>query len=69
MKMNPKMKMTQKVTLTAAAQLTPNWKSHQMSNPEIEFDMKKCDIGTMHVHVCGKDKIFRQRRLNHTGMG
>merc|ERR1712015_144805 len=23
----------------------------------------------MHVHVCKKDDIFRQRRLNHSGVG
>ena len=23
----------------------------------------------MHVHVCRKDDIFRQRRLNHSGVG
>ena len=25
--------------------------------------------GIMHVHVCRKDDIFRQRRLNHSGVG
>ena len=25
--------------------------------------------GIMHVHVCRKDDILRQRRLNHSGVG
>ena len=25
--------------------------------------------GIMHMHVCRKDDIFRQRRLNHSGVG
>ena len=25
--------------------------------------------GIMHAHVCRKDDIFRQRRLNHSGVG
>ena len=59
-------------TLTATAQLTPNWKSYQLSKPEIEFRVMEINVsGIMHVRMCmcKKDDICWQRRLNHSGMG
>ena len=31
--------------------------------------MEEMYVGILHVHVCKKDDIFRQRRLNHSGVG
>ena len=57
-------------TLTATAQLTPNWKSYQLSKPEIEFHVMEINVrGIMHVRMCKKDDICWQRRLNHSGVG
>ena len=57
--------------LTVKAQLTANRKSYQLSKPEIEFHVMEeiyAVLTITHVHMCRKDDIFRQRRLNHSGM-
>ena len=54
------------------AQLTPNQKSYQLSKQEIEFDLMEemyAALCMCVVHVCKKDNSFRQRRLNHSGVG
>ena len=56
------------LTLTATAQLTVNRKSYQLSEPEIEFHVME----EMYAELCmctRKDNIFRQRRLNYSGVG
>ena len=59
---------------------TPHLGSHSTTVPELEFlsaiqtgnrislDWRNAR-GIMQVHVCKKDNIFRQRRLNHSGIG
>ena len=42
---------------------------YQLSKPEIEFDaMEKCARNYASAHV-QKRQLFRQRRLNHSGVG
>ena len=59
---------------------TPHLDSHRTTDPKPEIlsavltgnrisrDGRNVR-GIMHVHVCKKDDIFRQRRLNHSGVG
>ena len=59
---------------------TPHLDSHNTTGPKPEIlsavltgnrisrDGRNV-CGIMHVHVCRKDDIFRQRRLNHSGLG
>ena len=64
----PEKKCLRLLTLTTTVQLTLNRKSYQLSKPEIEFHMME----EMYAALCmctRKDDIFRQRRLNHSGVG
>ena len=59
---------------------TPHLDSHSTTDPKPEIlsavltgnrisrDCRNAR-GIMHVHMCRKDDIFRQRRLNHSGVG
>ena len=59
---------------------TPHLDSHSTTDPKpeilsavltgnrISHDGRNVR-GIMHVHMCRKDDIFRQRRLNHSGVG
>ena len=60
--------------------MTPHLDSHSTTDlkPEILSAVETgnrilCDgrnvRGVMHVHMCRKDDIFRQRRFNHSGVG
>ena len=49
------------------AQLTQNWKSYQLSKPEIEFHVMEKMYAAL--CMCRKDDIFRQRQLNYSGVG
>ena len=55
------------LTLAATAQLTPNRKSYQLSEPEIEINVMEDMYAALHMYR--KDDILRQRRLNHSGRG
>ena len=60
--------------------MTPHLDSHSTTDPKPEIlsavltgnrisrDCRNVR-GIMHVHMCRKDDIFRQRRLNHSGVG
>ena len=49
--------------LTVVAQLSPNQKCYQLSQPEIEVAVVENVCGILHVHMCRKDTISRVRRL------
>ena len=39
-------------TLTATAQLTPNWKSYRLSKPDIEFEAREEMYAALHMRMC-----------------
>ena len=60
--------------------MTPHLDSHNINDPKpdilsavytgnrISRDGRKV-LGIVHAHKCRKDGIFRQRRINHSGVG
>ena len=59
---------------------TPHIDSHSTTDPKPEIQSAVLTgsrisrdgsnvRGIMHVHMCRKDDIFRQRQLNHSGVG
>ena len=45
-------------TLTATAQLTPNWKSYQLSKPEIEFHVMEEMYAALFMCTCAEKTTF-----------
>ena len=46
------------LTLTATAQLTLNWKSYQLSKPEIEFHVMEEMYAALRMCVCAEKTTF-----------
>ena len=44
--------------MTATAQLTSNWKSYQLSEPEIEFDEMEEMYPALRMHLCEEKTIL-----------
>ena len=55
--------------LTVKTQLSPNRNYYQLSQPEIEFAIVENVCGIVHAHLCRKEDIFMQKRLNHYNIG
>ena len=46
------------LTLTATAELTPNRKSYQVSEPEIQFHMMEEMYGALRMYTCAEKTKF-----------
>ena len=51
-------KYLQLLTLTATAQLTPNWKSYELSKPEMEFHVMEEMYAALRMSMCAEKMTF-----------